>query len=109
MLLGTVTRDLLERGHPDGLDSDDAEQVVRSCVAAAAWYPQLDPDAVVRALTDALGVSDPDEAVQVDGAALLTHGVLLIADLLTTFDQALPPVLDHGLRELMREQTMELP
>jgi hypothetical protein len=110
VLLGTVTRDLLERSHPDGLDSDDAEQVLQSCVrSAASWYELLDSDALVRALTGALGISDPDETPQPDGTAVLTHGVLLIADQLKILTQELPPVLDCALRDLMRAQTVELP
>ena len=109
VLLGTVTRELLERGHPDGLDSDDAEAVVTGCLTAASWYPVLAPDAIVRALTDALGVSDPDDAVQLDAAVLLPHGLLLIAHLLTALAQPLPPVLEHALRELQRDQTIEMP
>jgi hypothetical protein len=110
VLLGAVTRDLLERSHPDGLDSDDAEQVLQSCVrSAASWYERLDSDSLVRALTGALGISDPDESPQLDGTAVLTHGLLLIADQLKILTQDLPPVLDCALRELMRAQTIELP
>ena len=32
VLLGAITRDLLERSHPDGLDSEGAEQVLQSCI-----------------------------------------------------------------------------
>jgi hypothetical protein len=110
VLLGTVTRDLLERSHPDGLDSDDAQQVLQSCIrATASWYEPLDGDSLVRALTGALGVSEPDESPQLDGTAVLTHGLLLIADQLTILTLQLPPVLDCALRELMRAQTIELP
>ena len=46
-LLGDVTRDLVERAHPDGLDSDDAEQILDSARRAASpWYPDLDEDAL---------------------------------------------------------------
>jgi hypothetical protein len=110
VLLGTVTRDLLERSHPDGLDADDADEVLQSCVrSAAGWYELLDGDSLVRALTGALGVSEPDESPQVDPAAVLTHGLLLIADQLTLLTLQLPPVLDCALRDLMRAQTIELP
>jgi hypothetical protein len=111
VLLGTVTRDLLERSHPDGLDSDDAARVLHSCLrAAAAWYEPLDGDLVIVALTGALGITpDPDEEPAPPGPAVVAHGLLLIADQLTLLGQALPPVLDGALRELMRAQTVELP
>jgi hypothetical protein len=110
VLLGAVTRDLLERSHPDGLDSEDADQVLQSCVrSAASWYEPLDGDSLIVALTGALGVTDPDESPQPGGAAVVAHGLLLIADQLTILAQALPPVLDDALRELMRAQTIELP
>jgi hypothetical protein len=110
VLLGAITRDLLERSHPNGLGSEDAEEVVRSClVAAAKWYEPLDGNAVIQALTGALGVSDPDESCPVNSLPVLTHGLLLIADLLTVADQSLPAVLNRALRELMRAQTIELP
>jgi hypothetical protein len=110
VLLGSVTRDLLERSHPDGLDSDDAEQVLQSCVrSTASWYEPLDSDSLIRALTGALGISDPDEPPQRDGTAVLTHGLLLIADLLRSLHQQLSPILDSALAELMRAQTIELP
>ena len=110
VLLGTVTRDLLERSHPDGLDSEDADQVLQSCVrSAASWYKPLDGDSLIVALTGALGVSYPDEMPQPGEAAVVAHGLLLIADQLKILAQALPPVLDDALRELMRAQTIELP
>ena len=110
VLLGAITRDLLERSHPDGLDSDDAEDVVRSSlVAAAPWYEPLDGNAVILALTGALGVTDPDESTPPNRGPVLAHGLLLIADLLTVAAIALPPVLDQALTELRRAQTIELP
>ena len=43
VLLGAITRDLLERSHPDGLDSEGAEQVLQSCIrSAACWYQEVD-------------------------------------------------------------------
>jgi hypothetical protein len=110
VLLGAITRDLLERSHPDGLDSDDAEQVLQSCIrAAAGWYEPLDRDVLIRALTGALGVSDPDESPHVDGEAVLAHGLLLIADRLTLLGEQPAAVLDTALHELMRAQTVEMP
>jgi hypothetical protein len=110
VLLGSIGRDLLERTHPDGLDSDDAEHVLQRCTrSAAGWYEPLDRDSLVRALTGALGISDPDESPQPDGTAVMTHGLLLIADQLKISNQGLPSLLDSALHELMRAQTIELP
>ena len=109
VLLGSVTRDLLERSHPDGLGAADAERVLGSCArASASWYEMLDSDVLVVALTGALGISDPDEPPP-DGAAVVAHGLLLITDQLRLLGQELPPVLEGALAELMRAQTMELP
>jgi len=108
-LLGAVTRDLLEQAHPDGLDSDDAEQVLESCRrSAGAWYPDVDRDSLIRALTGALGVSEPEESSG-DEAAVMHHGLLLIADRLSVTNRTLPALLDAALAELMREQIVELP
>ena len=113
VLLGTVTRDLLERSHPDGLDSDDAEHVLRSALKlAAGWYAELDGDALILSLTGALGVTsdpDPGEPPRPGGAAVVAHGLILIADQLRVLGRPLAPVLDSALRELMRAQTIELP
>ncbi len=113
VVLGTVTRDLLEHSHPDGLDTDDAEHILRSGTRqAAGWYEQLDGSALILALTGALGISpdpDPGAPPPPDGAAIVAHGLLLIADQLRVLAQPLAPVLDAALRELMRAQTVELP
>jgi hypothetical protein len=110
MLLGQVSRELFERTHPDGLDSDDSEQALRSCeLAVAAWFPQLDRDALVVALTGALGVSEPEESPGGDEMSVVTHGLLLIADQLSASGMTLAPLLDFALRELLRAQTVELP
>ena len=110
VLLGAITRDLLERSHPDGLDSGDAEQVLQSCIrSAASWYEGVDSDSLVEALSGALGISNPDEPPRADGTAVVTHGLLLIADQLKILAQGLPPILDGALHELMRAQTVEFP
>ena len=44
-----------------------------------------------------------------DGTAVVTHGLLLIADQLKVLAQGLPPILDCALHELMRAQTVEFP
>jgi hypothetical protein len=110
VLLGAVTRDLLERSHPDGLDSGDAEQVLQSCIrSAVSWYEPLDSDALIRALIGALGVNEPDESPHNVGEVVVAHGLLLVADQLKIVRLGLPTVLDLALHELMRAQTMELP
>jgi hypothetical protein len=110
VLLGAVTRDLLERAHPDGLDADDAEQMLTSCVRAAGpWYPEVDPELVIRAMSGALGIHAEDDAPAAKPTAVLAHGLLLIADQLTVAGERLAPLLDGALRELHRSQTVELP
>jgi hypothetical protein len=110
VVLGAVTRELLERSHPDGLGSSDAEQVLASCIrSAASWYEPLDGDSLIQALTGTLGIHDPDESAPPPGPAVVAHGLLLIADQLTAMSQELPPVLDRALGELMRAQTIEFP
>jgi hypothetical protein len=110
VLLGAITRDLLERSHPDGLGFEDAEQVLQSCIRSAArWYEPVDSDSLAGALTGALGISNPDGSPQPDGTAVVTHGLLLIADQLKILAQGLPPILDSALQDLRRAQTVELP
>lgn len=109
-LLGDVTRDLIERTHPDGLDSDDAQQILDSCTRASSpWYGSFEADALVKALAGTLGVDDPDAPSPLTRPAVLAHGLLLVADLVTGQPGTLPEVLDLALRELMRAQTIELP
>jgi hypothetical protein len=110
ILLGTVTRDLLESSHPDGLDSGDVEQVLHSCSqSAASWYELLDSELLILALTGALGITVLDEPPQLDRTAVVAHGLLLIADQLRIRTRELRPVLDGALHEMLRAQTMELP
>ena len=110
VVLGAVSRDLLERAYPDGLDADDAEQVLDGVVrSAAGWFADLDSDSFIWALTGTLGIGDIDELPARERSAVLAHGVILIADLLTALGQPLAPVLDAALRELQRAQTVELP
>jgi hypothetical protein len=110
VLLGAVARDLLERSHPDGLDSDDAGQVLQSCTrSAAGWYEQLDTGSLVQALTGTLGITNPDESPQPGATAVMEHGLLLIADQLTILALELAPVLERALHDLMRAQAIELP
>lgn len=110
ILLGTIMRQLLEQSHPDGLDSESAELVLESCMrAASGWYEPLERTFLIQALTGSLGLFDPDDAPAPSGPAVVIHGVLLIADQLTTLKLDLAPVLDYALGELMRAQTVEMP
>jgi hypothetical protein len=113
VLLGTATRDLLERSHPDGLDADDVHHVLGSTLRlAAGWYDGIDGDALVVALTGALGIfaePEPDEQPRPGGAAVVAHGLLLIADQLRVLAQPAAPFLNAALAELSRAQRVELP
>lgn len=106
-----VLRSLLEQVHPDGLSSEDAQDVLRRCLlAAASWLPQTDPDVLVLVLTGALGLSDPDDTPAAAGPAALAAGAaLLIADLLAVAGGPLTGYLDEALAELERAETIELP
>lgn len=115
-LLGTVVQTLLEHRHPDGLDSDDVDQLVETTVRSAApWYPRTDRDSLVRVIVGALGVSeiDDDESDidkrRVDGITVVAHSLILLADQLTGVPGGLRALLDHGLGELHRAQTQEMP
>lgn len=109
-LLGTMLRDLIERSHPDGLDSEDANEVLQSCARfAAGWYPDFGEPAAVQALVGALGVGEPDDEGRPAELAVLTHGLLLIADQLSIAGLDAVPVLDAALAELLRAQTIEMP
>ena len=109
-LLGTVVQRLLERRHPDGLDSDDVDQLVELTVRSAAWYPRINHDSVVRVIVGALGVTEvDDEERQVDGITIIAHSLVLLADQLSGVPNGVRALLDHGLRELHRAQTQEMP
>src|ERR1700710_2152387 len=110
VVLGAVSRDLLERAYPDGLDCDDAEQVLDGATrSAAGWYADLDSDSFIWALTGTLGIGDLEELPARERSAVLAHGLILIADRLSSLAQALAPVLEAALRGLLRAQTVELP
>lgn len=109
-LLGAVVLALLEQRHPDGLDSDDVDQLVESTVrSGAAWYPSTDRDSVQRVIVGALGVSEIDDAERhIDGMTIISHSLLLLAGQLTGA-AGVRPLLDYGLGELHRAQTQEMP
>jgi hypothetical protein len=110
VVLGAVSRELLERSYPDGMDTDDAQQVLDDSVrSATGWHAGLDGDSFIWALTGTLGIGDLDELPPRERSAVVAHGLILIAELLTTLGQPLAPVLETALQELLRAQTVELP
>lgn len=110
MLLGTAVQGLLERRFPDGLDSDDVDQLVEHTLRSAAWYPKIDHDSLVRVIVGALGVTEiDDEERQVDGMTIIAHSLVLLADQLSGVHDGVRALVDHGLRELHRAQTQEMP
>ena len=111
VLLGTMTALTLERTFPDGLDSDDATDLLdRAERAASSWYRETERDALTRALIGALGIAEDDDGEPVPrGPSVVTHGLLLLAELLSARPGELSPLIGEGLRELHRAQTVELP
>src|SRR3954471_10458547 len=106
-VLGEMTRDLVERSFPDGLDAEDAELLLQGAIRfSAAWYPALDSDSLIRALTGSLGGSEPEDDVSISPRAVVAHGLLLIGERLSALALELPPVLNGALAELMRAQTV---
>jgi hypothetical protein len=109
LLQAWIIRSLLERLHPDGLSSADAQDVLRGCLqSAAGWFPEPAPGALALVLTGALGLSDP-EAPAADPAMLARHAALLMAQLLGSAGQSLGSYLDAAFTELERAETIELP
>ena len=108
-LLGTATRELLERAHPDGLDAEGAEIVLAAATKAARpWFPEVDDDLLLRALTGALGIGEIDDA-RVDPDAVLAHGLVLLAELARVTGVRPRAAVDAAMAELIRAQTVELP
>src|SRR3954451_2457539 len=71
-LLGETTRALVERSFPDGLDAEDAELLLQGAIRfGATWYPALDSDSLIRALTGSLGVSEPEDDVSISPRAVV--------------------------------------
>jgi hypothetical protein len=111
IVLGAVVRMLLEELHPDGLDGDDIQAVLERCArSAAAWYPELDVNALVMLLTGALGVHPAEEDTPpLAEGAIARHAPLLIADLLAASGAPLGPYLEAAFTEIARAETVELP
>jgi hypothetical protein len=111
LVLGAVTRSLLEQLHPDGLSGEDAQAVIAGCISdAAAWFPDVDVNALLLVLSGALGVFPSDEEpVPVTPLGVAQHAPLLVAHLLTAADEAFDTVLHSALTEIARAQTTEHP
>jgi len=111
LVLGAVLRSLLEDLHPDGLSSDDAQDVILRCVrSAAGWFPEVDVNALVLVLSGALGLHpQEDEPVPVTPLDVARHGPLMVADLLTTGDRSYPPYLHEALAGIAVAEANDLP
>ncbi|WP_460605832.1 hypothetical protein [Jatrophihabitans fulvus] len=105
-LLGTMTQQLIERRFPDGLDSDDAQQLLDA--AAAPWFGRFDSDHLAIALIGALGMHDPAETPRAEPSLVTAHGLLLIAELLPS-EKGLVALVTDALGEIHRAQTVEMP
>lgn len=105
-LLGTMTQQLIERRFPDGLDSDDAQQLIDG--AAAPWFDSFDRNHLAVALVGALGMHDPAETPGAEHQLVTAHGLLLIGELLPS-EKALVGLVTDALGEIHRAQTVELP
>jgi hypothetical protein len=109
LLLGGTARTALERAHPQGLDAEDARDVLERVVRTAlTWLPDVDVAALILVLTGALGMQNPDEEDPVAPAVIAVHAMLLLAELGNTPDQVQRD-LAGAVSELHRHQTVELP
>jgi hypothetical protein len=111
LVLGAVLRSLLEDLHPDGLASDDAQDVIVRCARAAAdWFPEVDVNALVLVLSGALGLHPPDdEPVPVTPLDVARHAPLMVADLLTAGGRTFPPYLHTALAGIAVAEANDLP
>lgn len=97
---------LVERAFPDGLDADDARDLVTRVAGwAAGWLAQADTYPVALILGGALSVHEEELPVAPD--ALLTAAAVTVDRLLA----GEPPRrwLDEAFAELRRAETIELP
>jgi len=111
LVLGAVTRTLLESLHPDGLSGEDAQAAIARCATTThPWWPGVDPNALLLVLSGAMGVFPADEEpVPVTPLAVAQHAPLLVADLLAVADQPFEAHLHAALAEIARAQTTEHP
>lgn len=108
VVLGAVTRMLLEEQHPDGVDGDDLRAVLDGCSRwALGWLPETDPEVLLVIVAGALGVH-PEEA---DGiarpgpAAIALHAPLLLAYLLGS--KKLDRYVASAYDEIARSEVMD--
>ena len=111
LVLGAVLRSLLEDLHPDGLSSDDAQDVIVRCArSAAGWFPEVDVNALVLVLSGALGLHpQEDEPVPVTPLDVARHAPLMVADLLTAGGCTFPPYLHAALAGIATAEANDLP
>lgn len=135
IVLASLVRSLLETQHPDGLDSDDIQQVLARCYGAAAtWLPfeRIDVSVLVAVLASALGIHEPGVTYDEMGVRALGddewrdptdevprkaptaveyawHAPLLIADLLEVGRGRLSTYVDAAFIEIAQTETMEMP
>jgi hypothetical protein len=111
LVLGAVLRSLLEDLHPDGLSSDDAQDVIVRCArAAAGWFAEVDVNALVLVLSGALGLHPQDEEpVPVSPLDVARHAPLMVADLLTAGGRTFPPYMHAALAGITVAEANDLP
>jgi hypothetical protein len=106
-VMGGVLRQLLERGHPDGVDSDDIRDLLQECTRGAArWLPETDPHTLLVVLAGALGIH-PDEHEEVappSPESISLNTPVLIAHLLTG---RLEPYLAATFADIARSELMD--
>jgi hypothetical protein len=110
VLLGTVVRSLLEESHPDGIDGDDLQDVLRAVITSTESWFAADPGNLVVVLAGSLTAADPDALQKPpDAADLLRHAAVVIAALLRTAPRPLGPVLTDAFADLRRAETLDYP
>ncbi|BCJ54438.1 hypothetical protein Asp14428_59130 [Actinoplanes sp. NBRC 14428] len=103
LILGTAVRLLLEAAHPDGLAADDVRAVLEQSVrSAAAWCPEVDPQATLYLLASALGVWEDDGSPAPKPETLALHAALLLEHLLGL--RPIAEVMTATLTEIQRAQ-----
>ncbi|MET8140755.1 hypothetical protein ABZU32_10640 [Sphaerisporangium sp. NPDC005288] len=111
LVLGTVTRTLLEDLHPGGLTADDVRALVGRCAReAAGWFPAVDADVLVMLVAGALGVHQPQaEAFPLDGEVVARHATLLVTDLLAVSGHPLGACLEAAFADIALVQIADTP
>ncbi|MFC4534685.1 hypothetical protein [Sphaerisporangium dianthi] len=111
LVLGTVTRLLLEDLHPGGLAVDDVRALVGRCAReAAGWFPAVDADVLVMLVAGALGVYQPEaEAFPLQADGVARHAVVLVADLLAVSGHPLDACLSAAFADIAVVQTSDTP